>query len=154
MSATRPGQYLENQHREIDKGIQPVVEGAGDLAGLASSLALLRLHLYLEEEILFPVLEKNGLTMPIFVMKREHGQMWPLMQTLSAACKAQDSIDSVRATCEELFKLLRIHNPKEEQIVYTSADALAAKGAEEEMVGTMDAADAPGDWVCAMAPKH
>lgn len=152
MSATRPGDYLEDQHHRIDDGIKPVVDGAGDREALAKSLTLLRLHLYLEEAILFPVLEKTGLMMPVFVMKREHGQMWPTMTKLVAACKAKGALDAVRADCEELYKLLRIHNPKEEQIVYTAANALGAKGADEHMVATLDAADAPDDWVCAMAP--
>jgi iron-sulfur cluster repair protein YtfE (RIC family) len=152
MEATRPGAYLEDQHHRIDDGIKPVMGGAGDWAALTKSLDLLRLHLYLEEAILFPVLEKAGLMMPVFVMKREHGQMWPTLAKLTAACQAQGSLDAVRADCEELYKLLRIHNPKEEQIVYTAADALGAKGADEHMVATLDAADAPDGWVCAMAP--
>ena len=92
--------------------------------------------------------------MPVFVMKREHGQMWPVLDVLLRACA--DGVDpaALRDDCDELFKLLQIHNVKEEQIVYTAADDLAAKGLHEPLVETLDATvDVPPEWSCAMAPR-
>ena len=146
---------LEQQHRAIDDGIRPVLDGAGDLPALRQALDLLRLHLFLEEEILFPMLEQHGVTMPVFVMKREHGQMWPWLQQLTQACAAGAEPSSLHDACGELFKLLQIHNTKEEQIVYVAADDIAARGLEEPLWATLDATEhVPDDWVCAMAPRR
>lgn len=124
MDTPKPSQLLEEQHQRIDEGVQGAMDGSGDAQELAASLDLLRLHLYLEETVLFPVLEKTGLTMPVFVMQREHGLMWPLMEKLAQGCRAQVDLDSLLDDCEELFQLLQVHNPKEEQILYSAADGL------------------------------
>ena len=153
-SNTRASVLLEQQHRAIDAGIQPVLAGGGSLPALLQALELLRLHLFLEEAILFPMLEEHGITMPVFVMKREHGQMWPLLDGLLQACAAGTDPATLRSDCDELFKLLQIHNVKEEQIVYTAADDLAAQGLREPLVETLDATvDVPQQWACAMAPR-
>lgn len=149
----KAGALLEQQHRAIDDGIKPVLEGGGSLPALQEALDLLRLHLFLEEEILFPMLEQHGITMPVFVMKREHGQMWPLLQKLRGACEQGAALDSLRSDCDELFKLLQIHNGKEEQVVYTAADDIAAQGLEEPLWATLDATEhVPPEWAVAMAP--
>lgn len=152
MVTTQPGRILEDQHRRIDEGVKGIIDGSGPTVALARSLALLRLHLYVEEEILFPPLEASGLAMPVLVMKREHGQMWPLIQDLSAACDAGDGADALRDRCDTLFRLLRIHNPKEEQIVYTAADRLAAKPDGRLRAADLEVAEPPEGWRCAMAP--
>ena len=153
MGTASPSQLLEDQHRRIDQGLQDVLDGTGSLARLSESLALLCLHLYLEEHVLFPPLEASGLTMPVFVMKREHGQMWPLLQDLSAACGAAGPVDALRDDCRELLQLLQIHNPKEEQILYAAADRLAAGPDHGSLAELLDAARLPDDWACAMAPR-
>lgn len=150
MATTLPSQLLEVQHRRIDAGIKGIVDGGGQLSALAESLALLRLHLYVEEELLFPPLARSGLTMPVFVMKREHGLMWPLLETLAGACVAAAPAAGLHDTARELFQLLQMHNPKEEQIVYTAADRLAAGDAT--LVQALESARLPDAWACALAP--
>lgn len=149
MDAARSSQVLAGQHRQIDAGIRAVADGAGEPAALAESLALLRLHLYVEEALLFPPLAESGLTMPVFVMKREHGQMWPLLEALSATGAA----DAARqATARQLFQLLQMHNPKEESIVYTALDRLEAQRGDDSLARAITAAALPDAWRCAMAP--
>lgn len=153
MDADHPSQMMIQQHRDIDTGIQAVAEGGGDLAALAASLKLLRKHLFLEEEVMFPAVERGGITMPIFVMKREHGMMWPLLESLSAACAAGADPAMLREDCAELYKLLQIHNPKEEQIVYSAADNLTVRSGDGgAMAAELDVAELPKGWVCEMAP--
>lgn len=153
MDASLPSQVLAAQHRRIDTGVQGIVDGTGETAALVDSLALLRLHLYAEETVLFPPLVKSGLTMPVFVMKREHGEMWPMLQTLTAACADGQPVETMRDTCRRLFQLLRVHNPKEEMIVYTAADKLAAQPAGASLAKSLDAARVPDGWVCEMASR-
>ena len=152
MTDTTPAQLLEDQHRRIDRGIKGIFDGSGGLAELAEALQLLRLHIYLEEAVLFPPLEASGLTMPIFVMQREHGPMWPLIEALLAACRAGCATADVQEDASELFKLLMIHNRKEEQIVYSAADRLAPGGAPAELLAALKAARMPEGWRCATAP--
>lgn len=149
MDMPLPSQLLAAQHRRIDQGVLGILDGTDQPAALADSLALLRLHLYVEEEVLFPPLVKAGLTMPVFVMKREHGEMWPLLQTLTAACGSASLVEALREPCGQLFQLLQIHNPKEEQIVYSAVDRLA----DASLTETLQTTRVPDDWTCAMAPR-
>lgn len=153
MDETRASQLLIRQHRTIDAGIQGVVDGSGKRETLAESLALLRLHLYVEEELLFQPLTETGLTMPVFVMKREHGQMWPLMQTLDRGAAGDAPLEALLEPAKALFQLLQVHNPKEEQIVYTAADKLTQEQTDGPLIEALEAAQVPADWACAMAPR-
>lgn len=151
MDTVLPSQMLTDQHRRIDRGIQAIAEADGSTSELAESLSLLHLHLYIEERLLFPPLVESGLTMPVFVMKREHGQMWPLLQILMAGCVHASRAGRLQADARDLFRLLQIHNTKEEQIVYTAADRLVASPADGPLTRTLAAAQVPDGWVCAMA---
>ncbi len=153
MDTASPSRWLEAQHRQIDQGLEGALNGTGSLAELAASLDLLRLHLYIEEAVLFPPLEKAGLTMPVFVMQREHGQMWPLLQSLAAACATGAIGQGVRDEGDELLSLLQIHNPKEERILYSVADQQAARQADGALLQAMQAARVPPGWACAMAKR-
>lgn len=143
---------LAAQHRHIDQGVEGIVDGKGDLPALVAALKLLREHVHMEETALFPPLVKAGLAMPVFVMQREHGQMWPLIQRLEAACATDAAADDLREDARQLLQQLKIHNPKEEQIVYTAADRYAPTHTEAPLAEAMAAARMPADWACAMAP--
>ena len=151
MENARPSQLLESQHRRIDTGIESIVAGTGLLSGLADSLALLRRHIYVEHEILFSPLENAGLVMPVMVMKREHGQMWPLIVSLVAGCESGNPAETLRAACRELLALLQKHNPKEERILYTAADRLGAERADGSLTKALTASRMPEGWVCPTA---
>lgn len=142
---------LAAQHRHIDQGVEGIVDGTGGLPALVAALKLLREHVYMEEAVLFPPLVKAGLAMPVFVMRREHGQMWSLIQHLEAACAAGTTADDLREYARQLLQQLKIHNPKEEQIVYTAADRYASAHTDVPLDQAMAAAQMPADWVCAMA---
>lgn len=98
---------LEREHREIDTGIAEYV-GGHDLGALQRAMAALRRHIYLEEEFLFPPLREAGLVAPLFVMVREHGQLWQTMQELDAALAADATGDSALAVCRELTAQLDV----------------------------------------------
>lgn len=147
-----PSRLLIEQHRRIDDGIKGIVDGNGQLEALAESLRLLRLHIYVEENYLFPPLEASGVTMPVFVMKQEHGEMWPYLQTLTTACESETPVKTLHGSALWLFRLLQVHNPKEEEVVYTAADRLAAENPDSSLIETLETTRIPDDWVCAMAP--
>ena len=152
MEAVRPSRLLEDEHRRIDRGLEGILDGSAQAADLIESLALLRRHVYLEHEILFPPLAKAGLVMPIWVMKREHAQMWPLIDPLISACEAGSPVQALGASCRELLRLLQAHNPKEEQLLYTAADRIDAEGAGE-LAKALEAARMPEGWTCPPSPR-
>ena len=143
---------LAVQHHQIDQGVEGIVDGTGEVQVLVAALKLLREHVYVEEAALFPPLAESGLTMPVFVMQREHGQMWPLIQSLEAACAAGAVVADLHEAARQLLQQLKIHNTKEEQIVYAAADRYEAAHPDATLVHAMAAARMPEGWVCALAP--
>ena len=141
MSAQTASALLQEQHEDIDFGVQGAMDGSSDQVELARSLDLLRVHLHLEETILFPALE-GSVGLSIMVMEREHGLMWPLMESLDRACREGADLDTMQDDLEELFQLLQVHNPKEEQILYSVADE--HEGLAEALAG----AKLPEGWTC------
>lgn len=151
MENARPSQLLESQHRRIDTGLESIVAGTGPLTGLADSLALLRHHIYVEHEILFPPLEDAGRVMPVLVMKREHGQMRPLIDRLVSGCESGSAAQTLRAPCRDLLLLLQKHDPKEERIRYTSADPLEPELAEGSLTKALATGRMPEGLACPTA---
>lgn len=146
---------LEREHREIDEGLAAFVTGlkggAADRVPLRRADAALRRHIYIEEEFLFPPLRAAGLMAPLFVMVREHGEIWRALGVLESSLEAEAASEQTLAACAELAALLDRHNEKEEPIIYPQADtALTAEDAGRMRVllatGTL-----PAGWVCQAA---
>ena len=78
---------LEREHHEIDSAIAAFIEkldgGCVQPEPLSAALEALRRHIYLEETFLFPPIREAGMIMPIFVMMREHGELWRTMDALT-----------------------------------------------------------------------
>lgn len=139
---------LEREHHEIDAGIDAGIAAytaSRDPADLSAALTALRRHIYLEEEFLFPPLLDAGLLGPIFVMLREHGEMWDLLAAIDARLAAGADAS---ADCADLLARLAAHNGKEEPIVYPELDKITQADAMLAMLGT---AAMPDGWVCERA---
>ena len=136
---------LEREHRAIDEGIEAFTASGGqDTGPLKRSLDALRRHIYLEEEFLSPPLREGGLMAPIFVMLREHGDLWRAMDRLEAEPGGEAGQDAAR----ELLALLEQHNSKEEPIIYPQADAVLTPYAAERLHTFIAAGHTPDGWVC------
>lgn len=148
---------LEHEHRAIDRGIETYLAAlsagdAGATAPLAEALAALRRHIYLEEVFLFPPLRDAGMTMPIFVMQREHGELWRQMDRLDTL--VADGVGdpaAVAATCRDLLAGLERHNAKEEPIIYPVADTTLTADAGAHLARFIADGRTPAGWVCAQA---
>ena len=66
-------------------------------------------------------------------------------------CAADAS--AVQDTGRELFQMLQIHNPKEEQILYKAADQVDEAGNTHALLQALQAGRMPAGWACAMAPR-
>jgi len=82
-------------------------------------------HFAMEEGVLFPAFEEasGSDAGPTMVMRHEHGQMRQLFATMEQALQ-QHSSDDYLGNSETLLILMRQHNAKEEQILYTLCDRL------------------------------
>lgn len=151
MTAT-VGAVLEHEHRIIDDGIiifadaDPSAVTEKQRIALLDAIAVLRRHIYVEEEYLFPPLRAAGLVGPVMVMVREHGLMWPLLDQLERLVSDGDS-DTAVQLCRNLLEMLNSHNMKEERILYPQADALP-QGDLDELTALLRTADLPSGWAC------
>ncbi|MEO8908307.1 MAG: hemerythrin domain-containing protein, partial [Microbacteriaceae bacterium] len=118
---------------------------------LTRAMTGLRRHIYLEEEFLFPPLRAAGMVMPIFVMLKEHGQLWAAMAAVDALLAADSDSDTMLAACRDLLAQLDAHNSKEEPIIYTQADTVLSQTASAELSTFLRAGRMPDGWVCAKA---
>lgn len=146
---------LEREHEEIDGGIEEYADGlAGggtDSAPLLRAMTALRRHIYLEEEFIFPTLRTAGLMMPVFVMLREHGEIWDAMASLDGQVAADADSQALDNACRDLLTRLDAHNSKEEPIIYTRADADLSEEATSRLRDFLDAGAMPEGWRCEKA---
>ena len=122
MSTTDAAAVLTQEHRDIDADIEAFAHGLSqgnpEPATLARAFAALRRHIFLEEELLFPAIARAGMTMPVAVMMKEHGELWGLMDHIDADAEAGAKVEAMTSACAALLAQLDRHNGKEEPIVY------------------------------------
>ncbi|GAA0909048.1 hemerythrin domain-containing protein [Streptomyces thermoalcalitolerans] len=152
MIAETVAEALEREHREIDEGIEEFVAGlaAGepDPQPLARAVAALRRHIYLEEEFLFPPLREAGLVMPVFVMVREHGQIWKILDALDAELRDGAVAASAAGLLQELQDQLQAHNMKEEHVLYPRSEQVLTEETKAGLQELIDTGRTPEGWVC------
>jgi regulator of cell morphogenesis and NO signaling len=124
---------LEREHREIDAGIAAFTASPGSTQPLAGAIQALRRRIYLEEEFLFPLLceAEPGLAAPVFVMLREHAQIWVTLDAL----ERDPGGSAGHALCRELASRLLHHNLKEERVLYPRADDVLPPGRRRPAAG-------------------
>ncbi|OBH37635.1 hemerythrin [Mycobacterium intracellulare] len=146
---------LTREHHEIDDAIETFIEkldcGSVQRELMTDTLEALRRHIYLEEVFLFPPLREGGMVMPIFVMMREHGQLWHTMATLTDLLAAGDDSQRLRDTCKQLLDQLQQHNSKEEPVIYPSADTDLPSHTSAELARFIETGRTPDGWECQQA---
>src|SRR5579875_2842127 len=146
---------LEREHREIDRGIEAFLadreRGQGHVEPLRRAMEALRRHIFLEEEFVFPPLQAAGLVAPIFVMLREHGEIWDTLEVIEAQLDAGGGDGPLAASCRVLLEQLERHNFKEEPVVYPQADAVLGVEGSAALTSFLAAGRIPEGWVCARA---
>lgn len=143
---------LEREHQEVDAGIDAFLAkldaGSVDSAALSATLDFLRRHIYIEERILFPPIRHGGLVMSLFVMMREHGEIWRAMEALDAELAGEADPDKLRETCGQLVTLLQAHNMKEEPVIYPAADTGLTAEQSAALADFIETGLTPDSWVC------
>jgi iron-sulfur cluster repair protein YtfE (RIC family) len=143
---------LEREHRDIDAGIETFLEkldsGSMQPESLTAALEALRRHIYLEEAILFPPLREGGMVMPLFVMVREHGEIWDSMDALADMVTGGADSDKLAELCRQLQRQLEAHNMKEEPVIYPHADSSLTPEKAAELGDFIATGLTPDGWVC------
>jgi iron-sulfur cluster repair protein YtfE (RIC family) len=143
---------FEREHRQIDDWVEHVaataVVTAPARAGLTGAAALLRRHIYAEEELLFPDLREAGMLGPVLVMLREHAEIWETLDALDKAMSADPDDNAVAWICRQLLALLQAHNPKEEAILYPQAETVLGSDAVARLRSFLDVGQTPPGWTC------
>lgn len=149
---------LMREHQEVDAGIGAFLDklngGIVDADALGATLAGLRRHIYLEEQILFPPISKGAQMMSVFGMVRGHGEIWRTMDALDDLVGGTaDPLDhdKLREVCRRLLALLTDHNKVEEPVIYPAADTGLAPETAAELADFIDTGRMPDGWVCAKA---
>lgn len=146
---------LEREHQEIDAGIGDFLDkldtGSVDAEALRATLAALRRHIYLEEELLFPPISKGAQMMSVFGMIRGHGEIWRTIDALDGLVGGPDDPDTLREVCQRLVALLVDHNKVEEPVIYPAADTGLAPEQAAELAEFLEVGRMPEGWVCAKA---
>jgi len=139
---------LEREHHEIDAGIAKfLADPAAGSGPLRDAVDALRRHIYLEEVLVFPSLREAGLMAPVFVMLREHGEMWRVLDQVDGS----DGADRLSALCAELMPLLEAHNGKEEPILYPRVDAVLDDDLSAILREFLTSGSMPDGWTCEQA---
>lgn len=128
-----PNTFFTADHRHCDElwaKVEAAADGAGPESAKAAAKAFaafdaaLRLHLEMEEEILFPAIERamnmHGMG-PTQMMRMEHMQMRGVLDTMARAA-ANGAVDGVLDHGDTLMMLIQQHNLKEEGILYPMAE--------------------------------
>lgn len=107
---------LEREHHEIDRGIEAFLTGQGEgharIEPLREAINALRRHIFLEEAFLFPPLGDAGLVAPIFVMLREHGEIWNSLDALDAELAINAGAAAMCELCRDLLAQLERPTPR------------------------------------------
>lgn len=155
MDSSSLGAAMEREHHEIDDGIGEFIAGVAagtpPRASLTRAMEALRRHIYLEEQFLFPPLRAAGMMAPIFVMLREHGEMWETLSALDAALTNGGTEDQLLQSCHALTGQLTDHNAKEEPILYPQIDRAMTDSAKADFATLLATASVPAGWVCTQA---
>lgn len=157
MSSGTLSAALEREHREIDGGIEAFAagldHGSADPSPLMRAMEGLRRHIYLEEEFIFPPLRDAGMMVPLFVMLREHGELWDAMASLDELLATEADPGVVRDACRDLLSRLDDHNSKEEPVIYPQADAKLSADATTRLHEFLSAGRMPQGWRCEKATR-
>jgi hypothetical protein len=146
---------LEREHHEIDDEIDAftakLAAGTIEPGPLRHAATALRRHIYLEEMFLFPPLRDAGMVAPIFVMLREHGQLWRTLDAIETELAIDPDSATLQTLCKELVVQLQHHNPKEEQILYPQADLALDEHSSARLRNVLDSGVLPEGWTCERA---
>lgn len=152
------GEILERDHHRIDGYFETFAaslsgDGPIDADAFEAGASGLRHHIYVEEVLHFPAMKAGGLMGPVFVMLREHGQLWDRLDEITVQLEADADAETIRPIWTALADGLEAHNEKEEVILYPAGDDLLDDSLSEEIKETLANPVIPDGWTCEMSGR-
>lgn len=122
-------EFLTADHRRGDELFAAAAQAAerGDWAGCRQGFdafrQVLKHHMNIEEQVLFPAFEEATRISagPTRVMRHEHQEMRALLDRIAAAATARDA-PGFRRAAEPFTALMNQHSAKEENVLYPMCD--------------------------------
>ena len=143
---------LEEDRPLIEQGISDFLIQRGGLVAasdaLRASMAALRRHIYLEQELLFPLLEDRGMHGPIFAMSVEHADLWRTLDRMEEQLDDAGPWPAKQQTCQILLAEFERHTSKEDPIVFGHTEDVLASEEQEALRDFIQSAMLPPGWVC------
>ena len=128
---------LDNLFEEFNKLRKSDISRAKPL--LLNFSAGLQAHIAWEEDILFPIFEREtGMrdAGPTAVMRMEHGQIKNFLEDISGKVLAGE-LDGIDELGTKLLQVLGSHNMKEENILYPAIDNLTNEQEKKQAIERM-----------------
>ncbi len=144
-------QFLQHAHRRAEGHLEDfeaaLERGMIDEDPCERAAAELRLHLYTEEEILFPC-ASGSLAGAIAGLKDQHGRLSDLLGEFQALVRERAAIPRIRQALFALNNLLAAHSATEDLGVYPDLVSALGTGKARALLREVDRADLPSGWIC------
>lgn len=144
-------QFFQHAHHRIEGWLiefQEALDGGQVDATLIEQAAeTLRLHMYAEEEIVFPHM-KHKLRPAIADLQEQHGRISDLMDELLGLVRQGADISRVRKPFSFLFNVLAAHCAAEDLGIYPDLLSVLGPAKAQALLRTADQAQLPPGWVC------
>lgn len=132
--------FLMDFQEELEQG---KVEGAL----LERAAQSIRQHMYVEEELLFPLVETQ-LAEPIADLRDDHGRVTDLIAAVQALVGQGAAVPRLQQETTRLMNLLAAHSAKEDMGVYPDIVAFLGPARTQAVLRESDGVEPPAGWVC------
>ncbi|MBI2963455.1 MAG: hemerythrin domain-containing protein [Deltaproteobacteria bacterium] len=144
-------QFFQHAHHRIEGWLMEFQEALDDSrvdAPLIERAAeTLRLHMYAEEEIVFPSMQQ-GLRSAIADLQRQHGRLSDLMAELLGLVRDGADVSRVRRSFSLLNNALAAHCAAEDLGIYPDLLSTLGPAAARALLRAADQAELPSGWIC------
>ena len=140
--------WLTDDHRIVNTKIQEVLDfmdkGFMDTDKFSYVERSLKKHIYFEETILFPALDRGDLRTHQMIegLKMEHAALWKLMDVINKEIEEEKFVKSKKSLSEMLL-ILKTHNENEEGNIYNKI----VENSDVDVVN-IESLQLPGDFIC------
>ena len=117
--------FMTKDHQDtneiLDTVLKDSIKGVVDRESIAKVTEMLRRHIYIEEEILFPKLPSDN-DKDVEFLEVQHGEVFRFLKSLNSSNNA----DLIKDISKKLLDLLIEHNAFEESFIYGNFEKLDA----------------------------
>jgi hypothetical protein len=144
-------QFFQHAHHRAEGFLmdfqEGLEEGTVDDALLERAAQSIRQHMYVEEELLFPLVEAR-LAAPIADLQDDHGRVMDLLAEVRTLIGEGATVPPLQQAATRLMNFLAAHSAKEDMGVYPDLVDLLGVARTRALLADADGADPGPGWVC------